>query len=250
MNDSLAEAARTFPDGFRLLVRDQLASTNDELHRLGQQGAAHGIVLLAHDQTSGRGRRGASWLSSLGTGLTFSILVRPSEPKSLWPRLALATGLAVAEAAESFGAAARIKWPNDVWIDGRKVAGILVEAGQDFAIIGIGINVLECPLPDEIATIATALETHCNRRLDRGDVLSAIIRRLALRQSQIGSEFPEVVRAIRQRCALSGQRVSLLTARGPLAGTVVEVGDNGDLKLKTPAGIESIIQADEVRLQP
>ena len=83
--------------------------------------------------------------------------MRPEEPKALWPRLALAAGLAVTEAVESCGLQAGIKWPNDVWIGQRKVAGILVEAGSDFAVIGIGLNVNSTEFPPEVSEIAVAV---------------------------------------------------------------------------------------------
>lgn len=103
MSGPLENAAQHFPDGFRLLIREESTSTNDELHQLANQGAEHGLVLVAKNQTAGRGRRGATWHASPDEGLTFSVLIRPKEPKALWPRLALATGLAVAEATERFG---------------------------------------------------------------------------------------------------------------------------------------------------
>ena len=139
--EDFQSVAAHFPDPFRLMLRDSVESTNDELQSLAEDGAAHGMVLLTHEQTGGRGRRGNTWSAPAGENLTFSILVRPDEPKALWPRLALATGLALAEALESFGMQPGIKWPNDLWLDDRKVAGILVEAGEDFAIVGIGLNV-------------------------------------------------------------------------------------------------------------
>src|SRR5512134_2109839 len=157
MTDDFTGIASEFPDPFRLLIRETAGSTNDELRALAAAGSPDGLVLLALQQTAGRGRRGAAWFCPAGESLAFSILVRPAEPKALWPRLALAAGLAVAEAAESFGPPAGIKWPNDVWIGRRKVAGILVEAGPDFAIVGIGLNVHTTSFPAEVSEIATSL---------------------------------------------------------------------------------------------
>jgi BirA family biotin operon repressor/biotin-[acetyl-CoA-carboxylase] ligase len=243
-------AAATFPDPFRLLIRESVESTNDDLRLLGQAGIPEGLILLAEHQTAGRGRRGAAWFSPAGESLAFSILLRPEEPKSLWPRLALATGLAVAEAIESCGLQAGIKWPNDVWIGQRKVAGILVEAGADFVVIGIGLNINSTGFPPEVAEIATSLCIEGSQKFSRADVLAAIISRFASRRWQINQDFSDLISAVRERCVLSGKRVSLATASGRRIGVVEGIADGGELLLRTEAGLERLIQADEVRLLP
>lgn len=248
MSDDFPAAAAAFPEPFRLLVRETAGSTNDEVRILGQNGAAAGLVLLALEQSAGRGRRGAAWFSPAGDSLAFSIIVRPEEPKSLWPRLALAAGLAVAEAVESCGIAVGIKWPNDVWIRSRKVSGILVEAGKDFAVVGIGLNVNTLEFPAEVADVATSLSIETSRHFPRHEVLGAIIRRFALRHRQIGHEFQELLESVRQRCVLTGRRVSLSTSAGLKQGTIEGIAPGGELMLRTEAGVENLIQADEVRL--
>jgi BirA family transcriptional regulator, biotin operon repressor / biotin---[acetyl-CoA-carboxylase] ligase len=248
VNDGYSSAAAGFPDPFRLLVRESAASTNDELRALAENGAPDGLVLVAREQTAGRGRRGAAWFAPTGESLAFSILVRPAEPKALWPRLALATGLAVAEAAESFGAAAGIKWPNDVWIGRRKAAGILVEAGRDFVIVGIGINVTTTAFPDGIVEIATSLRLETGMEIALPQVLEAVVRRFAAHRSRIGPGFDEVIAGVRERCVLSGHHVSLTTAEGRIEGRVAGISDSGELLLSTSEGTRALIQADEVRI--
>jgi BirA family biotin operon repressor/biotin-[acetyl-CoA-carboxylase] ligase len=241
-------SAALFPEPFRLRVRETAASTNDEVRALAQDGAPDGLVLLALQQTTGRGRRGAPWFSDSATSLAFSILVRPPEPKPLWPRLALAAGLAVAEAVEASGLSAGIKWPNDVWIGQRKVAGILVEAGTDFAIVGIGLNVNTRNFPAEVADIATSLCLESQHDHARPDVLTAIIRHFALRRSQIGGGFAELLDSVRQRCVLTGRKVSLTSAGKPLTGTVEGIAPGGELLLRSATGLQCLIQADEIRV--
>lgn len=248
MTDDFSGAAAGFPDPYRLLIRESAASTNDEVRALGQAGTPGGLVLLALEQTAGRGRRGAAWFSPTGESLAFSILIRPEEPQALWPRLALATGLAVAEAMESFGLSAGIKWPNDVWIRNRKAAGILVEAGRDFAVVGIGINVNTREFPHEVTDIATSLRLETGREISRGEVLGAIVRRFAIRQRQIGADFHPMLESVRQRCVLSGHLVSLTTSAGPKRGIVEGIAPGGELMLRGDAGLEHLIQADEVRI--
>ncbi len=247
-SDEFNAVAADFPEPFRLLPRESVESTNDEVRKLACAGAADGLIVLAERQTAGRGRRGAAWFSPPGESLAFSILVRPDEPKSHWPRLALATGLAVAEAIEGFHLHPGIKWPNDVWISGRKVAGILVEAGADFAVVGIGLNVNSREFSGEISATATSLRREAGCEFSRADVLAAIIHRFALRGRQIGSEFPSVIAGVSERCVLTGHRVSLLTAAGPKAGTVEGIGAGGELLLRGGGGLERLIQADEIRL--
>jgi BirA family biotin operon repressor/biotin-[acetyl-CoA-carboxylase] ligase len=248
MTDDFHGIASDFPVPFRLQVLKTTGSTNDELRALAPSGVPDGLVLLALHQTSGRGRRGAIWFSQPEVSLAFSILVRPQEPKALWPRLALAAGLAVAEALESFGPAATIKWPNDVWIHHRKVAGILVEAGADFAIVGIGINVNTSTFPREVADIATSLRIATTRDHPRSEVLGAIIHRFALRRTQLGTDFHELLDAVRQRCVLTGQRVSLTSGNVSRHGLIEGIGPGGELLLRTASGLECLIQADEIRL--
>jgi BirA family biotin operon repressor/biotin-[acetyl-CoA-carboxylase] ligase len=176
------------------------------------------------------------------------VLIRPEEPKALWPRLALATGLAVAEAVERFGPAAGVKWPNDVWIGHRKVAGILIEAGGDYVIAGIGINVNGRGFPDEIASIATSLCLETSLQTPSGEVLAAIIRSFARHCRNIGSGFDELLDGVRQRCVLTGRRVSLVDSKGPRTGVVEGIAPGGELLLRTEADVERLIQADEVRI--
>jgi BirA family transcriptional regulator, biotin operon repressor / biotin---[acetyl-CoA-carboxylase] ligase len=250
MTDDFTSVAPSFPEPFRLMLRETVGSTNDEARSLAESGAPDGLVLLADRQTAGRGRRGAAWFSPVGEALAFSVIVRPSEPKSLWPRLALAAGAAVAEAVESMSLQASIKWPNDVWVRQRKIAGVLVEAGADFAIVGIGINVKTTVFPPEVSDIATSLTIESGREHSRPDVLAAIVRRFAIRRDQIGAGFPELLEAVRVRCALTGNRVSLTTPNGPQTGIVEGIAPGGELLLRTTQGLEKLIQADEVRLLP
>ncbi|GAA5120903.1 biotin--[acetyl-CoA-carboxylase] ligase [Luteolibacter yonseiensis] len=241
-------AAAGFPEPFRLFVRESVESTNDEVRELARMGAPDGVVVLAERQTAGRGRRGAAWFSPPGESLAFSILVKPPEPKALWPRLALAAGLAVAEALESSGLTAGIKWPNDVWLGGKKAAGILVEAGADFAVVGIGLNVNSTEFPEGVRGIATSMRIEAEREFERGEVLAEIIRRFAIRRAQIDRDFEELIAAVRVRCVLTGKQVALLTAGGPKTGIVEGIAPGGELLLRTTDGLERLMQADEVRV--
>jgi BirA family biotin operon repressor/biotin-[acetyl-CoA-carboxylase] ligase len=238
----------TLPSGYRLDLREETGSTNDDVRAAARAGAPAGLVVVAERQLAGRGRRGAAWFSPPGGGLAFSVLLRPSEMKPLWPRLSLAAGLAVAEGLDRHGVSAEVKWPNDVWVGGRKIAGILVEAGDDFAIVGIGINVGLTRLPPELETVATSLALECGQPPERALVLASVLERLRVWDRRIGAGFDELLRRFRERCALTGRQVRLQTAEGPLRGSVRGIADGGELLLETPAGPRKIVQADEVRL--
>jgi BirA family biotin operon repressor/biotin-[acetyl-CoA-carboxylase] ligase len=163
--------------------------------------------------------------------------------------LALAAGLAVAEGLETFGVAAGIKWPNDVWIDGKKVCGVLAEAGADFVVVGIGVNVNVVAFPEDLSSTATSLRLETGVAANRAEVLLAILRRLEYRRHQIGESFAEVLDAVRSRCVLTGKEVALQAADGRREGRVEGIGDGGELLLHGPGGLERLWQADEVRLR-
>ena len=236
------------PDSMQLFVRQEVDSTNDEIRRLALGAAAEGTVVLADKQTTGRGRRGSVWVCPSGQALAFSVLLRPSEPKALWPRLALAAGLAVAEALEAYGVTCGIKWPNDVWICGKKISGVLVEAGSDFAIIGIGVNVNIPAFPEALAETATSLLLETGEPAERPSVLATILRRLEIRRHQIDGGYALLLDAVRSRCVLSGQCISLHAADGPRIGFCEGIGAGGELLLSGPNGLERLVQADEVRI--
>lgn len=240
------DIAAQMPDPFRILWREKVSSTNDGLRELAVNGMAEGLVLVAEEQTAGRGRRGAAWFSPKGENLAFSVLLRPTEPKALWHRLSLVAGLAVAEALEKSVPLAEIKWPNDVRVSGKKIAGILVEAGSDFVIVGIGINVNSIGFPEELA--ATSLREQCGQEVDRARVLLEVIARLGRYSECMNSDFGNLLSSIRERCALTGHHVTFLSADKRREGIVRGIGTAGELLVETSGKVEGIFQADEVRI--
>lgn len=149
---------------------DSIDSTNDEAIRLSEAGAEEGTIVIALEQSGGKGRRGRSWSSPPGCGLYLSVVLRPGKPFSELGQLAFVAAVAAAESIRKVsGLDARIKWPNDILINGRKVIGILIEARQvkehesdqkpsyPAAIIGIGINVNTLEFPAELAGKATSI---------------------------------------------------------------------------------------------
>lgn len=235
--------ADRLPDGWSILWLDEIDSTNDHLHRGDYP---PGTVVVAERQTQGRGRRRNRWQSVEGESLTFSVLLRPAVPLALWPRLSLAAGLAVAETLERMGYEVGVKWPNDLWIRGRKVGGILVESSDGGAVVGIGLNLGMREFDPGID--ATSLLIEDGRRWEAAEVLDLLLPRLAGRSESIGDGFEGILQEIRSRCVLSGRRVKLRTSRGERTGEVSGIGARGELLLRTADGVVPVIQAEEVRL--
>ncbi|HTM20379.1 MAG TPA: biotin--[acetyl-CoA-carboxylase] ligase, partial [Kofleriaceae bacterium] len=158
---------------------DVCASTNDVAAQLAREGAAHGTVVVAQEQTAGRGRMGRRWHSPRGDSLYLSLVVRPDILPRQVPPITLAAGLAVIDAVNSAGVAASLKWPNDVLVGERKLAGILTEMSTrgervDHVIVGIGVNLAARAFPPELAGGATSIA------LAGGDVDPAAFERALL----------------------------------------------------------------------
>ncbi len=219
-------------------------STNAYAKEKAMEGAAHGTTITADEQTAGRGRQGRSWVAPPGTALLFSVILRPAVARHRFAPLAAA--LAVAEVCEELAdVEAAIKWPNDVWIGGRKVSGILVEARPDpdpeksWVVIGIGLNTrvrLE-DMPEELRETATTLS------LDPGvDALRPLLGRLGY---WIDAPQDELLEAWRARDALRGREISWADGEGVANG----IDDEGNLLVEHSDGTESTLGAGEVHLR-
>lgn len=245
MNE-FAEVAAQMPDPFRILWKEEVGSTNDELRALAEKGMSDGLVLIAEKQTAGRGRRGAEWFSPVGEALAFSILIKPTAPKYLWSRLSLAAGLAVAEAVERFVPIVEIKWPNDVMVNDRKIAGILVEAGRDYVVLGIGINVNTEAFPEGLAATSLALES--GGPIERATLLLEVVRRISLLSKRLDHRFEQTMDGVRQRCWLTGRHVRYISSGIVKNGFVRGLGPAGELLVEVDGHMTHIVQADEVRV--
>lgn len=227
----------------RLHLRE-VDSTNVRAQRLAVSGAPHGALVTASGQSAGHGRQGRSWVTPPGRALACSLVLR--EPPRLLPMLA---ALAVADVADRFDAAGRtaaIKWPNDVLLDGRKVAGILAEGRpqEGWVVLGIGINVAvaDDDLPPELRAVATSLG---RRPADVEAVLAALLERL---DAWLTTTPVEAMDAYRTRDALAGREISWNGGHG----TALGIADDGRLRVKpadTADGApELLLDAGEVHL--
>lgn len=229
-----------------------VTSTMDVARSAGRSGAPHGTLVLADAQTAGRGRFGRRWLAPAGVNLTFTLLVRPSLP--VLERLSMVAALAVADGvAAATGVRPVFKWPNDVQVDGRKLAGILIEAelaGEQpsFALAGIGLNVnLRTSEVAELAPIAVSLRDLLGRDVAREDLLAAIMA--AFERWYCLAPDPAVRGAWAARLATLGTQVRVAVADEVLTGRAEAVTETGALCLRRPDGSLAVLPAGEVTTQ-
>lgn len=239
-----------------ILVFEETASTNDVAARLGREGHGGGLAVFAERQTSGRGRFGRRWDSAAHHGLWFSILLRPPWPPAQWVRLTTWAGVGLAGAIESvLGKAVQIKWPNDVLVAGRKVAGILTECSADasgrmFSVVGIGVNVNQEAFPTEIEDRAASLRQIAGRLFDRAALAAHLLRELGARFADAGSNFDRILRDAEGRSPLIGTWVRLHAAGEVVEGAAVGLDADGSLLLRLPDGSLRTMNVGEVTSQP
>ncbi len=245
--------------GRRFVYRPTTESTMDDARRIAERvSLPAGTIVLAEQQTAGRGRAGRQWVSPPNVNLYFTLLLFP--PPDVLRPLAWVTPLAVALGVEDIARAqeteltADLKWPNDVFIEGRKVAGVLIETesiGERFvALIGVGINVnLDVDDHPEIREIATSVKEHVGLAIAREEMLAAFCNRFEplWEESLSGSRRP--FEEWRKRLITVGRRVVAEPISGRVEGTAVDVDHEGALIIETPAGRRVTVEAGDVLLQ-
>jgi BirA family transcriptional regulator, biotin operon repressor / biotin---[acetyl-CoA-carboxylase] ligase len=249
----LAELARrNSPLGRPLAIAEVTTSTNDDAKRAAEEGAPSGAAFLANAQTRGRGRLGRTWHSPPDENLYASFLLRPSLDPKRASLVTLASGLAVADTLEPLVPHARItlKWPNDVLIDDRKVAGILSEArlsGEDaWIVVGIGINVHTRAFPADLAARATSLALSGATTVDRSDLFVAVASALSARLDTLRTGASStLVESFAARDALAGRPIAVDGAPAIAIG----IARDGALRIRHPDGTESFCIAGDVQLR-
>jgi BirA family biotin operon repressor/biotin-[acetyl-CoA-carboxylase] ligase len=216
-----------------------VGSTMTEAARLALSGAPHGSVVIADEQTAGIGRFGRHWLSEPESGIYCSILLRlPLEPASL-PVVTLTLGLATSEAIEqTTGIDCDLRWPNDVLVRERKVAGILAQLHDACIVAGIGINVNQTDLPGDLRTPATSLKMAGGKALAREPIVIALLQRLEALCSLLITEGPEcIVRAFMAESSYAlHRRIVYEGDRGTKKGVTAGLDENGFLKVRDDSG--------------
>ena len=244
----------------RVLYFETVGSTNDVAATLAVDGGYEGAVVIADAQTSGRGRRGRTWFSPPVAGLYVSVILTPGRarvaPERAVSLLTLAAGVALAEAVERVtGLAPEIKWPNDLLVGRRKLAGILAEgvaqpsaSGLRAVVLGYGINVGAAAFPPELADRVTALESELGRLVDRSMLCAESLASLSTRYGDLlAGRFDAILDAWRTRSFGSrGAKVEWDSASGVRSGITEGIDDMGALLVRSGDTLERIV-AGEVR---
>ena len=223
-----------------------LPSTMDAAAAAAHEGARHGVVIVADEQTAGRGRRGATWQSPPGAGLYLSFVARPRTAAAT-SLMTLAAGVAVREGIQrSTGLIADLKWPNDLIVGKCKLAGILAEgvaigSPAQSVIIGVGVNLQPAAYPPEVAARATSIEGELGKPIDRDTVLPAILDALWARLALLEQSPGDILQAWR---AASPNAVGTRVEWDGRHGTTAGIDDGGALLVKTNAGVERIIAGE------
>lgn len=226
-----------------------LTSTNLVLKDMAKQGAPHGSLCLCETQTAGRGRMDRQWSSPEGQGVWLSVLLRPALMPEDAPLITFACALAMAKAVrEVTGLDARIKWPNDLVLNGRKLCGILLEMGFDaqgmYVVAGTGLNVRRGAYPQELAERATSIEEWAAVP-DRGALVAAYLRALEDAVSSLEQHgFAGIASDFRRECITLGSQVHVLGTDASFTGVAEDVDASGALLVRTESELRRVLAGD------
>ena len=250
---------RTQAIGRCLRVLAQAGSTNDVALATGREGSADGFAVLADRQTAGRGRLGRTWESPPGVGIYTSVLLRPRAPAAPAPLLTLAVGIAAAEAIQEItGLLPRLKWPNDIQLDGRKVGGILVEGTTlegrlSEAVVGIGINVNQeaADFPAELMEGATSLRILLGRPVGRTELVAGLYNTLEhWYRVFCEGEWRMILDRGRAWSAVLGQPVEVRSGAERWSGLAWDLDQDGALIVRDGSGALRRVVAGDVSIRP
>lgn len=239
-----------------MLRFDRVTSTNDLAREMAASGAVEGTIILAREQTAGRGRQGRSWSSPPGEGLYCSLVLRPNIKPAESPVITLAAAVAVAETLSiDFNLPVDIKWPNDVEARGRKICGILVESAIEnaelqYAVMGIGVNISQREFPDELKQSATSLLIETGRAIAADDFLSPLLDRLEQWYRKAITRSEEVIARWEKLSTYArGCRVSIESGDDIIGGVTQGLAASGALKIKMENGQLRQVVSGEVKLR-
>ena len=233
----------------------EIDSTNNQARVLASTGHPEGTIVVADMQTAGRGRRGRSWYSPGSKGIYMSVILRPSLPLNEISRISLLTAVVVAETLEEeLNLPARIKWPNDILINNKKIAGILSEVvtdmdGIEYIVVGIGLNINNEDFPRDLCTIATSVRIEEEHSVSRVKVLQGLLARLESRYFELlAGNFGATLQKGKSLSIAIGQELRLDMINGFLIGQAIDIDDNGFLLLRDHSGSVHTILSGEITI--
>lgn len=252
----ISASMKSVPSDGQIIVLDEVESTNSFAKKLASEGASHGTAVIADTQTCGRGRLGRKFISPSGKGVYLSVIIRPTFGMELAPMITSAAAVAAAKAVEKLsGADVKIKWVNDLYMNGRKICGILTEASLspkmnrlDYAVIGIGINVrsVHDDFDDELKTIASSVEEETGKRIDRNTLCGAVLDSL---EEVLGSmENKDFLNDYRSRELLTGNTITACINGSTQTGTALGIDDNANLIIRFTDGTIRNLSSGEANL--
>jgi BirA family biotin operon repressor/biotin-[acetyl-CoA-carboxylase] ligase len=232
-------------------------STNKAAKLLAEEGSSGPALVVADEQTAGRGRRGRTWISPPGTGIWMSILLRPDLPAEKSSMITLVSALAVTEGIrEVTGVACGIKWPNDIVADGRKICGILTEMSTDmdgisYIVTGIGINANTEEFPPEIAAVASSLKIETGKTVQRVKIIGAVMRKFAVYYEKFvrDGSFQGLKDLYEEYLVNQGREVAVLDPKGEYRGVAEGISDDGELLVRTEDGSVHTVLSGEVSVR-
>lgn len=240
----------------RIIVLDETDSTNNYAKNLASKGAEHGTTVLAEAQTSGKGRIGRTFVSPKEKGLYMSVILRPDFPLEFSPLITSAVSVAVAESIEQLADChTQIKWVNDVYINNKKICGILTEASLgleynslDYAVAGIGINVLSHDF-GELNSTVTSIQQETGKKISRNRLCGTVLENIGLRLSGITKKLH--LNEYRRREMLTGNLISANIGSEKIIGKALGIDDNANLIVQTDSGIRTLVsgEANLVRIK-
>ncbi|WP_374018715.1 biotin--[acetyl-CoA-carboxylase] ligase [Paenibacillus thiaminolyticus] len=254
--DEAALLSKLAPGNFgnRLRIVEKTESTQNEAAAWAKEGVPEGAIVLAEEQTGGRGRQGHLWHSPAGKGVWMSIVLRPRIPLPYTPHLTLLGAVAMFRAMKKLTAAPLgIKWPNDILADGKKVAGILLESAAEderllyvIAGIGISVNLDAADFPEELQERATSLKIMTGREVDRASLVAACLQELEQLYRLYEEEGFAPIRTLWEAQSITlGRQVTIETPQGPLQGIAEGLDESGALLLRDKMGtVQKVFSGD------
>ncbi|MCD6372868.1 MAG: biotin--[acetyl-CoA-carboxylase] ligase [Thermococcus sp.] len=230
--------------GRKLITLEEVSSTNDYAKSIARE-VPEGTVVIAERQTAGKGRKGRAWASPEG-GLWMSVILKPG---FVDPRIVFVGALSVVDTLADFGIASGIKWPNDVWVGGRKIAGVLVEGrGEEHVVMGVGLNVNN-PIPDELRESAVSMFELLGAKIPLETVLNSLLFHMDAWYRIFREDPFLLMQKVRERTFILGRFVEVVEGEERILGRAVDVLDDGSLLLDVGGSLRRVLYGD-VSLRP